>query len=74
MLGAHGVIGAALGSDSQIISDISGVQYEYSELSCGDDDELDENDYEEQQPTAEDYARYKAMMQESSIRITPFDM
>lgn len=44
MLGAHGVIGAALSSDSQIISDISGVQYEYSEPSCGDEDELDEDD------------------------------
>ena len=39
-----------------------------------DEETVDENDYEEQQPTAEDYARYKAMMQESSIRITPFDM
>lgn len=39
-----------------------------------DEETVDENDYKEQQPTAEDYARYKAMMQESSIRITPFDM
>ena len=54
MLGAHGVIGAALGSDSQIISDISGVQYEYSELSCGDDDKLDEDDYEDDED-ADDY-------------------
>ena len=65
MLGAHGVIGAALGSDSQIIPDISGVQYEYSEPSCGDEDELDEdeddedNDYDDEDeddgPTREIY-------------------
>lgn len=54
MLGTHDVIGAALGSDSQIITDISGVQYEYSELSCGDEDESDEDDYEDDED-ADDY-------------------
>ena len=38
-----------------------------------DEETVDENDYEEQQPTAEDYARYKAMMQESSNARTRFD-
>lgn len=30
------------------------MQYEYSELSCGDDDKLDEDDYEDDEDT-DDY-------------------